>query len=261
MAKACAISLLRKAVIMVCVLWSLLEVRAATPGSSDDQVTNLATPESRKDYLTDRGITISAEWDADVFFNALGGIKQRAETDGLIRLGLDLDCQKITKLSFFDNTEIHVEGYYPYGTDISDYVGDLAGVNNNYAYNSPRLNELWAQKGIQIGMLNCSVRTGLLAADQEFDVNDTASFFINSSFGAPLGLAGNAPIPVYPFAALAVRLDFSVGDPSKFEVTSARASSTEIRLRLRSAPLPSVHLCHTLTTDTASIFILTRARD
>ena len=219
MARACAISLLRKALLTVCVLSSLLQVRAGTPGSSDDQAGNLVTPESWKDYLTDRGITISPEWDADVFANAHGGIKQRAETDGLIRLGLDLDCQKITRLSFFDNTDIHVEGYYPYGTDISDYVGDLAGVNNNYAYNSPRLNELWAQKGIQIGMLKCSVRTGLLAADQEFDVNDTASFFINSSFGAPLGLAGNAPIPVYPFAALAVRLDFSVGDPSKFEVT------------------------------------------
>ena len=71
----------------------------------------------------------------------------------------------VTRLSFFDNTDIHVEGYYPYGTDISDYVGDLAGVNNNAAYNSPRLNELWVQRGFQIEMLECSVRTGLLAAD------------------------------------------------------------------------------------------------
>jgi porin len=137
-----------------------------------------------------------------------------------LRLGLDLDCQRITKLSFFDNTAFHVQGYYPYGTDISDaYVGDLAGVNNNAAYNSPRLNELWVQKGFQIGMLDCSVRTGVLAADEEFDVNDTASFFINSSFGAPLALACNAPIPVYPFAALAVRLELSVGDPSTLKVT------------------------------------------
>jgi porin len=204
--------------VTVCVLWSLLDVRAATPGSSDDQVGNLATHESWRDYLTDRGITISPEWDADVFINARGGIKQRAETDGLIKLGLDLDCQKITKLSLFDNTDIHVEGYYPYGTDISDYVGDLAGVNNNWAYNSPRLNEMWAQKGFQIGRVNCSVRSGLLAADQEFDVNETASLFINSSFGAQLAFAGNAPVPVYPFAALAVRLDFSVGDPRTLKV-------------------------------------------
>jgi carbohydrate-selective porin OprB len=146
MVRACAISLLRAAVATVCLLWTLSDVRAATPGSSDDQVGNLETHESWKDYLIDRGITLSAEWDADVFVNAIGGIQQRAVTDGLIRLGLDLDCQKITKLSFFDNTDIHVEGYYPYGTDISAYVGDLAGVNNNAAYNSPRLNELWIQK-------------------------------------------------------------------------------------------------------------------
>jgi porin len=68
-------------------------------------------------------------------------------------------------------------------------------------------------------LLECSLRTGLLAADQEFDVNETASLFINSSFGAPLALAGNAPVPVYPFAALAVRLDFSIGDPSRLKVT------------------------------------------
>jgi porin len=199
MARACAISLLRKAVATICALWGLLDVRAATPGSSDDQGGNLATHESLRDYLTDRGITISPEWDADVLVNARGGIKQRAETDGLIRLGLDLDCQKITKLTFFDNTDIHVEGYYPYGTDISAYVGDLAGVNNNAAYNSPRLNELWAQKGFQVGRVNCSLRSGLLAADQEFDVNETASLFINSSFGAPLALAGNAPVPSLSF--------------------------------------------------------------
>jgi porin len=77
---------------------------------------------------------------------------------------------------------------------------------------------MWAQKGFQIGMVNCSVRSGLLAADQEFYVNETASLFINSSFGAPLALAGNAPVPVYPFAALAVRLDFSVGDPRTLKV-------------------------------------------
>jgi porin len=77
---------------------------------------------------------------------------------------------------------------------------------------------MWAQKGFKIGILDCSVKSGLLAADQEFDVNETASLFINSSFGAPLALAGNAPVPVYPFAALALRLDFSIGDPGTLKV-------------------------------------------
>ena len=219
MSRTQATSLLRKAAITLCVFWGWWDVRAGPPGFPDDQVGIFATVESWKDYLTDHGITISPEWDADVFVNAQGGIEQRAVTDGLIKLGIDLDCHRITRLSFFDNTDIHVQGYYPYGTDISDYVGDLAGVNNNAAYNSPRLDEMWIQRGFQIGVVECSVRTGLLAADQEFDVNDTASLFINSSFGAPLGLAGNAPIPVYPFAALAVRMDFSVGKPSTLKTT------------------------------------------
>ena len=208
----------RKVVTTVCLLWGLLDVRAATSGSSDGKGSDLAKHESWRDCLADQGVTFSAEWDANVFANVRGGIERRAETDGLIKLGLDLDFQKITKLCFFNDTDIHVEGYYPYGTNISNYVGDLPGVNNDAAYNSPRLYELWAQKGFTFGIVDCSVRTGLLAADQEFYLNNTAALFINSSFGASLAFGGNAPIPVYPFAALAVRLDFSVGDAKNLKV-------------------------------------------
>jgi carbohydrate-selective porin OprB len=154
----------------------LLDVRAATSGSSDGKGSDLAKHESWRDRLADQGVTFSAEWDANVFANVRGGIERRAETDGLIKLGLDLDFQKITKLCFFNDTDIHVEGYYPYGTNISAYVGDLPGVNNDAAYNSPRLYELWAQKGFTFGIVDCSVRTGLLAADQEFYLNNTADW-------------------------------------------------------------------------------------
>lgn len=57
-----------------------------------------------------------------------------------------------------------------------------------------------------------------MGADQEFDANGTGSLFINSSFGTPLGLTGNAPLPVYPFAALGFRVDFSAGNEKTLKV-------------------------------------------
>jgi porin len=196
-----------------------VDVRGGTPEASGGQAGNPAADQSWKQELEDHGITPSLEWDADIFINVRGGQSQRAVVDGLVKLGLDIDGQRLTGLALLANTDFHVEGYYPYGTNISEHVGDLAGVNNNAAYNSPRLYELWFQKGFQVGPVVNSFRIGLMGADQEFYVNSTADLFINSSFGAPLALAGNAPIPVYPFTALGIRLEFSVGDDKDLKLT------------------------------------------
>ncbi|HEV3066114.1 MAG TPA: carbohydrate porin [Chthoniobacterales bacterium] len=219
MAKGSAISFIGGTAIAVLLLFcGPSDVRGGAPESSDDQGANTTTYQAWQDHLAGEGITISFQWQADVFGNVRGGSREGAVTDGLVRQDLDLDCQKLTRLAFFDDTEIHVEGIYPYGTDISTLVGDIGGVNNNAAYNSPRLNEIWFQRRFQVGTANSSVRTGLMGADQEFDVNGTGSLFINSSFGAPLGFSGNAPIPTYPFTALGFRVDFSAGNERYLKV-------------------------------------------
>lgn len=200
-------------------LASCVDAQGGTPEASGGQAGSPAADQSWKQELEDHEITPSLEWDADIFINARGGQSQRAVVDGLVKLGLDIDGQRLTGLALLANTDFHVEGYYPYGTNISEQVGDLAGVNNNAAYNSSRLYELWFQKSFQIGPVVNSFRIGLMGADQEFDVNSTADWFINSSFGAPLALAGNAPIPVYPFTALGIRLEFSIGDDKDLKLT------------------------------------------
>jgi porin len=225
MAKESAISFIRGTAIAAFLLFcGPSDVRGGAPESSDNQGASTNMYQAWQDRLAKEGISISLQWQADVFANLRGGIREGSVTDGLLRLGLDLDCQTYLKsqtlirLAFFDDSEIHVQGIYPYGTDISTSVGDIGGVNNNAAYNSPRLYELWFQKRFKFGTVNSSVRTGLMGADQEFDVNGTSSPFINSSFGTPLGLTGNAPIPVYPFTALGLRVDFSVGNQRSLKV-------------------------------------------
>jgi porin len=219
MATEFAISFVRGTAIAALLLFcGSSDVRGGAPESSDNQGAKTTAYQAWQDLLAKEGISISFQWQADVFANLRGGVREGSVTDGLLRLGLDLDCKTLVPLAFCDDSEIHVDGIYPYGTDISTLVRDIGGVNNNAAYNSPRLNELWVQKQFRVGTANSSVRAGLMGADQEFDVNGTGSLFINSSFGAPLGLSGNAPIPTYPFTALGFRVDFSVGDERNLKV-------------------------------------------
>jgi porin len=169
--------------------------------------------------LQKHGICPGLEWDADIFANVRGGKEQGPVTDGLIQLGPDFDLKRLTGQDLFDASQLHVEGYYTYGPNISDYVRDLAGVNNNAAYKSVRLYELWFQKGYKIGLLESSIRLGLMGADQEFDIINSAAFFINSSFGAQLAFAGNVPVPVYPFTALGARVNVTVGNDWNVKTT------------------------------------------
>jgi porin len=193
-------------------LLPLTDVRSQTTPGNDQGGANPATNKSWRDTLEDRGITFSVESDTDVFVNVSGGIKRDAVVFNWLKLGLNLDLFSLTGLAPLHDTNIHAEAHYPAGTDISSYVGDIGGVSNNAAYNSFRLYELWIQKEFKAGPLVVSLKTGLLSADQEFDLISAASLFINSSFAADLGFGGTVPIPIYPFNAPAARLQLSIGD-------------------------------------------------
>jgi porin len=70
-----------------------------------------------------------------------------------------------------------------------------------------RVHELWAQRTFG----SVSLRTGLLAADTEFWVPDTATLFINSAFGAPSVISGDLPNPpIFPQGVLGARLAFNL---------------------------------------------------
>jgi porin len=78
-------------------------------------------------------------------------------------------------------------------------------VSNIEAHPTTRLYSLWLEKTLGRGT---SLRAGQLAADEEFLVSDTASVFINGTFGwAPIAAANiTNGGPGYPLAAPGVRL-------------------------------------------------------
>ena len=201
------------------ILLLLTDARIGLTAGDNQGAGDQAADRSWRTNLADHGITFSVESDTDVFVNVSGGINQRAEVSNWLKLGLNLDVHSLTGLTPFEDTNLRAEAHYPAGTDISTHVGDLAGVNNNAAYNSFRLYELWIQKEFKAGPFVGSLKAGLQSADQEFDLITTANFFINSSFAADLAFGGSAPIPIYPFNALAVRLEVSIGDERYVKAT------------------------------------------
>ncbi len=179
-----------------------------------------STDHSWRKELADRGVTFGFQWDADVFANVRGGLRQDYAASGLLQLNIDVALKPLLNVDWLDETTFHVSSYYPYGTDISKYVGDIGGINDYAAYNSVRLYELWLQRGQQIGPVHLSLRIGSMGLDQEFAINNTVTnIFFNSSFGTPLAITGNFPVGVYPFTALGARLELSTGKPENMKVS------------------------------------------
>jgi len=112
--------------ITLVLLLSLSDVQGGSPGVAGGESGNPATDQAWRKELEDLGFTPTLEWDADVFVNARGGIKQDAVAGGLIRLALDINGYQLTGSAILHDTELHIEGIYPYGTDISTDVGELA---------------------------------------------------------------------------------------------------------------------------------------
>ena len=87
----------------------------------------------------------------------------------------------------------------------ANYVGDFSNTSNIAGYNSLRLDELWVQKAFWNKKI--TVKIGNMAVDNEFFQSNSASLFINGTFGAFTFIANNvADAPVYPLASPGVRL-------------------------------------------------------
>ena len=153
-----------------------------------------------------RGVVFSAQSTSDLFGNTTGGAAKGTTYSGLLNLGLALDLEKAVgwEGASFKNTWLWI-----YGTDISaNYVGNSMTVSSIAALPGVRCYELWFQQNLCHDII--SLRGGLLGLDTEFLTSDTASIFVNSTFGVPALFSLNVPNggPTYPMATPGVRLAF-----------------------------------------------------
>ncbi len=160
--------------------------------------------------LAERGLEFSVEYFSEVLGNVSGGLKRGAIYDGLLKVAVDLDLEKLMSAP---GTQFHVSGLYPHGRSLSEhYVGDLFTLGNLDAPDEPRLFEFWLEQ--PLGQDAVTLRLGAMAADEEFAFTEQGGIFLNSAFGWPVFVSANAPAPAYPQAALGIRLKWQASETS-----------------------------------------------
>ena len=159
--------------------------------------------------LKERGIEYSLTYIVDALGNPIGGIRQGAIVEDRLNLRLNLNLQTLVG---WDGATLHANAYFIHGTGLSRYfVGNLLTASVIEALPSTRLYVLWFEQKMLDNTF--AVRIGQQAADTEFFISQSATLFVNSSFGWPAILGNDLPSggPAYPLAALAVRAKYVPG--------------------------------------------------
>ena len=175
----------------------------------------LADPFGLRAFLKPLGVEYSLTYIVDVLGNPTGGVRRGAIVEDRLNLRLNLDLEKIAG---WEGATIHANAYFIHGTGLSRYyVDNLLTTSSIEALPASRLYVLWFDQKLFDGKL--AIRAGQLAVDTEFFVSQTATLFMNTTFGFPalgfLNLPGGGPI--YPLAAPAIRARYKPNDNLTFQ--------------------------------------------
>lgn len=149
-----------------------------------------------------------ASQQSEVWWNPLGGFRTEVVYSGLLTFGAHVD---FGEAGWIPGGAIEIRGLGIQGDNIStDAIGDAGIVSNIAGVPTVRLFKWWYEQS----WLDESVRlkAGQLGLDDDFMLIDSAQLFLHSAFGTPLTQAVNARTPIYPLAALGLRLAVEPND-------------------------------------------------
>ena len=171
-------------------------------GIPDGVLTPIDVAHIRKS-LADVGIGLGGSYVGEAFANT-GGINQGRKYDGVLTLNLNADLKK---MGLWKGLCLSASAFQIHGQSITvDNIGSLMPVSNLEATPATRLFELWVEQHMFDNVL--AVKVGQLAADQEFILSNSYSYFLNGTFGWPEIAATDLPSggPAYPLATPGVRV-------------------------------------------------------
>jgi porin len=183
-------------------------------GIPDDVFAPIDVAHTRKS-LADVGIGLGGFYVGEAFTNT-GGIKQGGKYDGVLTLYLDADLKK---MGLWKGLCLSASAFQIHGQSITaDNIGSLMPVSNLEATPATRLFELWVEQHMFDNVL--AVKVGQLAADQEFILSNSYSYFLNGTFGWPSIAAADLPGggPAYPLATPGVRVAIRPNDAFKLMI-------------------------------------------
>ncbi|TXN19883.1 carbohydrate porin [Methylobacterium sp. WL9] len=173
-------------------------------------------PLGLRPVLKQRGVEYSLTYVADLLGNPVGGVRRGAAVEDRLNLRLNLDLER---LAGWEGGTVHANAYFIHGTGLSRYyVGNLLDVSVIEALPASRLYVLWFDQQLFDNTLG--LRIGQQAADTEFFVSQTATLFVNSTFGWPAITGLNLPSggPAYPLSTPAVRAKYVPGGGFSLQV-------------------------------------------
>ncbi len=168
--------------------------------------------------LSDSGLDFYTEYTGEYWRNTTGGLRTGSSWLGLLDFGFDLDLGKqfeSSSLGIF-----HAGAIFPHQSEspTNSRVGDLTTLSNIDAPESLRLFETWYQHAFAGDRL--FAKAGILAADENFAFSDVAAVFINSTFGWPQHITGNAArtAPAYFATAPGIHLDWQPTEEFQYQL-------------------------------------------
>ena len=181
-----------------------------TPPSIQSSLGAYGDPGGIRAYLSTKGIDFAFTYIGEILGNTSGGIKRGATYEGRLDAVLDVDLEKFMGLK---GAALHAEAFQIHGRGLSgNNTMDLFTVSNLEATPSTRLYEAWFEQKFADDKV--AVRVGQLGADTEFIVSQTATLFVDSTFGFPAIGSNDLPSggPVYPLSAPGARLKLTPFD-------------------------------------------------
>ena len=158
--------------------------------------------------LENRGITLGADTIDEIQGNPSGGTRRGVVYDGRLELLATVDLDRTLG---WTGATAHANAYQIRGRGLAanDLAGNLAVPSNIEASRALRLFDLWIEQALFHQTL--SIRAGQIAADDEFFTSQTASTFVNATFGWPAIMSANLPDgdAAYPLATPGVRVKYA----------------------------------------------------
>ena len=190
-----------------------LAVAASTAGRGEGAAD--AQPLSARELFSDppKGLgEHMAAWKfvytGESFADVAGGLRQGAVFDGMAKLGVGFNLEKIAGWS---GASIDVNTIFPHDESLSqNHTGDLGVVSNIDTYDGVRLYKLWFQQLLDDG--RWSLRTGQIATDKECFVSEGASLHLTNTLGTFPVVSANLPAPIFPLSSPGFRVRWEPGE-------------------------------------------------
>lgn len=152
------------------------------------------TPSSREPEISDqRPVVFNAHWDSDAISNLRGGIRTGTTVDSTAQLGLTVNGDH----AGLPGATFHAALFAIHSGHASErLIGDSLGVSNiEGRRNGLVLADAYWQQQWRPWL---STQVGVFDLNSVFDITDSASQLLNSSFGADPGITGNFQASTFP---------------------------------------------------------------